>query len=916
MPGTIITTSPDIALLDISIHADTCGGLFYVDLIPSIWIASGATLVQGAKVQITNPLNVVVKNYGSSFEISPALSGGMDASVTFAIPTISGGFQLGKYRIDVQLTDQNGTVFTNSKMVSICASDKNKPTLKYGSLSAQLNGNCQTGKVAVIIDNVPNYNGTIVQSQLNDFVVDYPTGSGLPELETAQTNFNVQLYEGVYKVAGTICAKYNFTDNVFVSINYKVKREKDIKCIIDLCCVNAQLKALVEKGYSDCTDEEKNNTASILLEALGLVTIITSDASCGNDPSDSVTRLEELLGCSCTCNCNEGTPIINNSPSSDVSIEGCNVSYTQNGLSKVYTIENYTYTVSITDNGGVLTIAAPTLEDCNKNQVITFNLSVLYTQIKEQATNDTEICFWASVVRRCLFDIDPTCLGLTPQQFALLSFSEIMQAIINANCSAGICAAEITNESVVNTGDALKFLWDDSVGTDHVEIFVDSVLRGTVLGGVGDFVYLLPFDHKSYDWALVPVCSNGSYGTVIYGSVSSFARTFVAPPQIYTPYLMGICPYDITTNVLPLPLGISVEFHRANNYDASTLVPDPTNALQSTYWVFGKDTNGFYSEGVQMQVVCDPTGSCSAPQNLQVVPQFGGTQIKFQSAAYPPPMNSYTVKRRLKSDSDIPANYTTIGSPSWNASASRWVIADMTSVPNQLYTYRAISNCGTTEPYIDTDYAEIPCVGVALTPKVTTVDYAFFPPSGAVDKVETTIYSDNGVTVIHTDTHLATFASMVSGSLVYLNPNTNYYVKNRIYIGTYYRDCPLQLVKTLSNESTLTIDYVAGTWLATLSNVLADSITFGLELKALGSNSDVCSGTLQSSTLPSTSIAAGSLSASTQDDALTYLSTYYHIQDGLPISGYGTINSGDTFNVEGATVTLQINHLSCGFYPA
>ena len=97
-----------------------------------------------------------------------------------------------------------------------------------------------------------------------------------------------------------------------------------------------------------------------------------------------------------------------------------------------------------------MTIADPTLADCNQNQQITFNLNVLYAQIKEQASNDTDICFWANVVRRCLVNIDPTCLGLTPQQFALLSFSEIMQAIINANCSAGICSAEITNISVVN----------------------------------------------------------------------------------------------------------------------------------------------------------------------------------------------------------------------------------------------------------------------------------------------------------------------------------------------------------------------------------------------------------------------------------------------------------------------------------
>jgi len=54
--------------------------------------------------------------------------------------------------------------------------------------------------------------------------------------------------------------------------------------------------------------------------------------------------------------------------------------------------------------------------------------------------------------------------------------------------------------------------------------------------------------------------------------------------------------------------------------------------------------------------------------------------VKFQSAAYPPPANSYTVYRRLATDPDVGGSYTTIGTPVWNATLSRWVIADVTAV--------------------------------------------------------------------------------------------------------------------------------------------------------------------------------------------------------------------------------------------
>lgn len=916
MPGTIITNSPDVALLDSAIHFDTCAGIIKTDLVPAVWIGTGKFYVLGAKVQIKNPLGIVIKDYGSTYDVAPYLSGGMDAQVTFPIPTIAGGFQLGKYEVSVELTDSVGTKYFVSKNINLCAPDAENPNLKYAKLSARLNGNCQDGKMSVIVDGVPNYKGQIVETQANDFTLEYPTGSGIdPIKNTPYGNFSVVLYEGVYKITGTICAKYNLGDNVFISILYKVKKEHNQKCIIDLCCVYQQLEYINAKLKTDCSDKEKEETTNIVIDALRLLRTAELAAGCGDDPSDYITDLEVLLGCKCTCNCNEGTPIINNTPTADAIIEGCNVSVETVGLTKIYTINNYSYVVTVYDNGGVLFAEDATTNGCEKTTKLRFNIEIAYAQIVSIAQLPANTLVWAEIISNAINDVDASCCGIGARQWAIMTFAERIQAILDCICRGGsVCPAKLSNVLVEQVGANVKYSWDEDSATQSVDLYLDGVLIATVLAGVGDYVYATPSE-RSHTYILVPKCLNGASGTPVTGTISVFRPVFVAPPNIYSPYLQGLCPYDITTNVDAVPLGIDLEFHRLNNTNAESLVPDPTNVLQGTFFVFGKDNNGFYSEGVQMQVVCDASGSCSAPQNLDVVPQFGGNLVKFQSAAYPPPMNSYTVKRRLKSDADVPGSYTTLGTPSWNASLSRWVMSDVTAVSNQLYVYRAISNCGGTTPYIDYEYANIICPTLSFTEKVTSIDYSFFPVGGGIDKIEVTIYSDNGVTAVHTDTHLPTYPSVISGSFVYLTQNTDYYISTKVFIGTYSKICPIRVLKTYHDNTILTLDYVAGIYSMELSNPVVSNIV--LKVLSVTGSIDACVTPFQNATLGSNlTLLAGELSAERVNDQLNYLSVYYNINDYAIFQTYDTRYDGDTFNVGGATVTVKINHIACGFYPA
>lgn len=884
MPGTPTTGSTNIALLDLSLTADLCAGKFYLSIVPSIWIGDGKENVLGANFSITNPYGVIVKPYGDNYEIAPDLSGGMDAVISFNVPTQASNYQYGKYTVSVKLYDSDGSSWVNTKTVSVCEPDKNNKTRSYGSLSALMKGSCKDGKVYIITDNVPNYNGKQVESQVNDFTLEYPTGSGLDPLDTEIGSFSVQLYEGVYKFTGTICATYNFTDNVFVNINYRVKKEKNIRCLIDECCVFAKLEELNAKIKTNCTLAEKEESASITVDALLLLKSIELAAYCGEDASDYIEDLEKLLGCVCTCNCAEGTPIINTSPAKDFSITGCNVEKTTVGLTDTYVINAYQYVVGVVDNGGVLVIGTATLNGCIKTQSITFSISAAYTQLKTLITNDTS--YWTSLINTTLNSGD------------VAVFQSILVAITNC-CE---CSAAIGTVTPSQVGADVLLSWT-ATGEFSVDVYLDGVFKGNVLEGVDEFLLVGAADGQNHDYILLPKCSNNKYGTSGNGTFGYVGCPSISAPVVSSNNVNGVeCPYDLTSLESTPPAGITNEWHTANNTNASSLVPDATSVSSGVYYVFAKDSNGCYSTATIVTLICAEATSCTAPQSLSVSHLLlCDFLVQFQSAAFPPPSNSYTVKRRLSSDPDIDGSYTTIGTPTWNSGLNRWVICDGTASNNTLYTWKAISNCGGspgTTPSTTYEYANIVCPTLTLTPAVDSIGYSFVPAGGGIDKYEVKIYDATGSTLIHTDTFVPSFSNPTTGTFTYLSAGTTYKVRLRVYIGTYYKDCDFVVTATTSENFTLSasynfsIDAVSGTGVPSLPATGVNGTQVGHHTAMSGNLSIDLSGTIVTTTK-------------------IVVSVNYVQAACIAVTGAGNYNLGPVVAAEGDIVTVAVNSGTC-----
>lgn len=770
MPGTVITNSANISVLDSEIIGSLCDGKIYVDISPSTWIGDGYNNVTGANVMIKNPFGVIVKPYGPNYEIAPNLSGGMDAAISFNIPTIAGNYQYGSYEVSVQLYDgSNSWVVT--KNLSICEPDKNNKNKSYGTLGVSMKGVCKDGKLYVIVDTPPNYKGAIVESQVNEFTFLYPTVSELAPIETNRSSFSTQLFEGEYKITGEVCATYNLGDNIYVEVKYKVNAYKDVKCIIDECCVFSKLSELHLKINESCTPAEREQVASISLDALRLLKTAQLAGECGKDPSDYVSELEKLLGCRCTCKCNEGTPIINNDPSKDFVIEGCNVSKQTVGLTDTYTIENYEYAVSINENG-ILTKGDPTLQDCTITTPLNFSVSAMYAAVKTLAIPDSD--FWQDLVEPRIDD-------------------KIEDALNSLNSCCDCDAAATFREVPTKNGADVTIYWNDGDGAHSYDIYMDGVFMGNVMQGIEEFVLVGAADSTEHEYSIIPKCSNGVIGTPYTNTFFEFGCA-VIPPATVEPMFDGVeCPFDLEAELPALDPGYEYEVHNQENTNNSSLVADPTNLITGVFYVYIKETStGCYSIPRKTTIICEAATSCTAPQNLFVTNLFlCNNFVIFQSAAYPPPGNSYTARRRLYSDPDVPGSYTTLGVPTFQIGLG-WVICDSGAVANTLYYYVAQSNCAdspATTPSTSARYAYITCHTVNATPASESIAYTLSNTgSNEIDKYEISIYDSTGNVLIKTDTFVPSFSNPLTGTFEYLTPSTQYQIRVKAFIGDYAKE--------------------------------------------------------------------------------------------------------------------------------
>lgn len=730
MPQLNIVGSPNISVLDSKITVDICLGKFFVDLTTSIFIGTGYNNVLGAKVKIVNEAGVPIKIYGAStYDIAPPMS----AVYELALPLLGSGYDIGTYSISVEITDANGKKYEVTKPVQVAPPSSINSQKLFGEVYAKIEANCGTGHVHVIVDNPKNYLGKAATSKAQSYVLSYPNTSGVSPLTSTTGSFSVGLYDGRYRIIGTMCATYSMGDNVFSKVLYKLDCKQDVMCNIDLCCVFERMAEInTELDKEGCNENEKVRLSNVIADALLLLKLIELSVKCNNDPSGYIQNLESLLGCSCICQSSAGVPIVPSSPTGSYVLNGCGVSVVTIGLTTTYTINNYTHVLYIDPALQWVTAGTPSISGCTKSLPISFDISKLYTAIKAQVNSKEEFEFWGNIIKKPLNNIPAallTCLGVTNQQFNDYNWRDtfllVLTKICNCCSSSSGCKAKIGVVTTANFGSNTRISW---VGSDaaFVRVYIDGVYFTEVVFPTERVNIPNTADGIIHTYKLVAVCSNGTYGEV-------WSATYM----------------NVITSVCPTPTGVG------------------------------------FGTGVL----------CSAPLSVQVVRVGSTNSIRFNSAAIPPPSNSYMVYR---SPAGL-GSFTVIGAATYNSTLSKFEAIDSGASNNILYDYKAESQCQDgSRPSTIIEFANITCPVMATTQTVADNLVVEFPNVGGnVNAYDVSLFDATGMTQIGATQNITTpFTSPIRVIFSGVRASAVYVLRVRVFINAYSKECPAASVTT------------------------------------------------------------------------------------------------------------------------
>lgn len=361
--GLEISNSPNIELLDFNVIADLYDGVFVVDIAPSVFVAGGEAYVKGVKVKIVNPYGIAIKDYSpTEFDIEG------DLSIPYEY-TLPSNYVFGEYTVSILLVDEDDSEYEISKSFTLCSPNKENNTLKYGCMGATMQAKCREGKMIVILDSPPTYRGLLPNSTENNLELRYPTVSERAPEDVVLSNFSVPLFEGVYQLVGDVKVEYDLGDGVYVLQKYKVNIEKKAVCKLNECCIQGKLDELNRERKEACTDEQKRKIKDKIGNVLFLFQAAKNAQDCGEDPSEYILELEDILGCSCTCNCNDGQ-VGSTIPADDFTITGCGFTLQETGNTKNIHIDNYAYVIEAGDD--TVEVSRPSLnqEGCTVTQTV------------------------------------------------------------------------------------------------------------------------------------------------------------------------------------------------------------------------------------------------------------------------------------------------------------------------------------------------------------------------------------------------------------------------------------------------------------------------------------------------------------------------------------------------------------------
>lgn len=328
--------------------------------------------------------------------INPSLS---ETQVT--IDNLVGGLlYFGTYHIKGTLVEADASTYVIEFDVEVCDSNLLK-TNNYiqGCINAE--ANCITAKLTITDQNSYIYNklsAEFVEYNAKMWLPNNPDG-GLEEFTFNDLPYVKTLanyYTGNYQISVTSVATYALDCGAFLAITYKSALTKTIDCTASICELNCcwTESNQIASGGGQKAGQMQDKIAEATpyyLEAVG-------NYICGKNAESAIAKVNEILGCSCTCRQYLIQPAPITLGTANVFGDcGTVVDLDDNGDIHIH---SFVYTITKGDPSDLgYNIVTTQINECTKRTVISFDYDVLQQNILNAIANNPQyIINWQDVL--------------------------------------------------------------------------------------------------------------------------------------------------------------------------------------------------------------------------------------------------------------------------------------------------------------------------------------------------------------------------------------------------------------------------------------------------------------------------------------------------------------------------------------
>jgi hypothetical protein len=224
------------------------------------------------------------------------------------LPKVGSSPMWGVYQVTLTLVLTDGHEFKSVKTFNLCpANDQNA---KESSLTSELSlsVDCIEGMIHLVDFVCRLYRGKLPSRMAYNLTHWFPPESQLSPVKNINSlPYSNVAYNGNNKISGYNDSIYSFDDNISVIIRITGSIEKNVRCIPDFTSIYCGMRSMYDHAKACMMQPEemakKFNEAEMLLWA------ITVGYQKGNDISDNILRLEQILGVSCVCHGCDGEKV-------------------------------------------------------------------------------------------------------------------------------------------------------------------------------------------------------------------------------------------------------------------------------------------------------------------------------------------------------------------------------------------------------------------------------------------------------------------------------------------------------------------------------------------------------------------------------------------------------------------------------